>query len=1334
MPEVSAQSRRDGQIVTFYSFKGGTGRTMALANVAWILAANGMRVLIADWDLESPGLLRYFHPFMESTASAQPGVVDFIRGYEWAIDEIVGQRTANDMDEESEEAAQEAIITLIDGYVREVSRLAVPVSWRFPDDGTIHFLSPGQQDNGVYKHALSALEWDTFYDKLYGGEFLDALRAYLKSSYDYVLIDSRTGLSDIADICTLHLPDMVVDCFTLSTQGIDGAAQVAKQIQAFTERDIAILPVPMRIDHSREDKVTAGMEFAESRFAAVPIGLPAEQRSHYWADVEVPYRVGYAYEEALAAFGDRPGAPNTLLSSYERITARITGHAITRLPPRQEWLRLRTWRKFSRAPLASPPEVVIDFSPPDQLWAEWIAAVLAGAGLAARLVGEQVDGLAEAGAHAQVVAVMSDSYLSRLEDSSPTMESGAGPDLFIAVTDTSILPGTFDEVPVISLVDLSETEAVDRLIGLFEGSHPSERESVTGAMRYPADGRDQMDNLPTRNYNFTGRDAVLRQLREELRSRSRAIVLQTADIRGLGGVGKTQVALEYAHRFKDDYDIVWWLSCDPPQYIDASLVDLGKRLREMFGASVPEEGGVTAVAEQVLQYLSERAGERWLLIYDNAENIEAVTNLLPAGGGQVLITSRNERWEDRSAPIKTVKLGFFESSESISHLRRRQPAITAAEADQLAEELGNMPLAVASAGALLAAEDMPVSEYRSRLAVEPAHSLPDEHPLLAYPEAVSKAWHLSLDRLERRSAAAAWLLVICSVMASDVSFDLIYSAAMVDVLRDLDSSISEPNMISRLITQIDLLALIKVEYTARQIVVHRVIQTVVRQRLSPEQLQAARRDAHTLLVAARPKGDVDDPQLWPAFRQIWPHLRPSQAELSTREQVRDLLVDRVRYLYQRDDLEPGYRRGQAIEHAWLPMLTSERDPEVTRSLQKQLYRLRFNMANILRALGQFHQSRELDEQVLNGQRELLGENHPHTLQSRSSLAGDLRALGQYQEALTLDRTTYDSWAQQSGFGEDYAGTLMAANNLALSSLVNGDFRDALRRDRQTLKRRSSLYRSSRHPLVLASEIAVARDLIEAGRYREAARTLREVVARSHETLGDDARITLNARLWLGIAQRCAGEPEQAAVNIDTATSGLIRGFGPDSNDALAGRLSQGLNQLALGEFAAGRLVVEDVLAAYERRLGPGHPNVLICRLDVATAFCLDGDYATAQPQAKFAADRLAARLGPDHPYALGATLVLGSVLACLGQLEDAVAAEEVVLAKRTTVLGPEHPDTLRCQANLLLTRHQQGTGGQVDERQRVITELADQLGPGHPEVTAAARSRRLFCVLTPQPF
>jgi tetratricopeptide (TPR) repeat protein len=763
-------------------------------------------------------------------------------------------------------------------------------------------------------------------------------------------------------------------------------------------------------------------------------------------------------------------------------------------------------------------------------------------------------------------------------------------------------------------------------------------------------------------------------------------------------------------------------------------VDLGKQLRAVFGASVPEEGGADALTRQVLQYLSERAAERWLLIYDNAEDIAAIERLLPSGGGHVLITSRDERWDGRSAQSKVLRLGYFERPESISHLRRRLPVIAAADAENVAAELGDMPLAMAAAGALLASSKMPVSEYLERLHAQPVRQLSEGHPLREYPEAVAQAWHLSLDELGRRSAAAARLLRIWAVMVPEISFELIYSEAMVGILRDLDSAISEPTMVTRLVKQIELLALIKVEYNARQVVVHRVVQTVVRERMSAAELATARYDAHTLLVAARPKGEVDDPRTWPAYRQIWPHLRPSQAELDPREQVRDLLIDRVRYHRQRGALEPGRRRARTIENAWTPWLTAETDPVIARSLRKQLYRLRFNTANILRELGEFEESRALDEAVLQGQRELLGAEHPHTLQSRSSLAGDLRALGKYKEALALDRVTYDSWALSSGFGDDFAGTLRAANNLALSSLLNGDFRDALRRDRQTIKRRLALYGSSGHPLVLESGIAVGRDLIDAGRYREAARMMTEVAAQSHESLGDDARMTLNAQLWLGIALRCAGDPEQAAVQIDAAVSGLSRGFGADSSDALAGRLSQALNQLALGQFTTGRVVAEEVLAVYAGRLAPGHPNALICRLNVATALCLEDKYSAAREQVELAADGLTVQLGSDHPYTLSANLVRGSVLASLGDPAGAAVVEEQVLAARTKVLGLQHPDTLRCRANLLLTLRQRGINASADERQRVIAELTELLGAGHPDVAEARVNHRLFCVINPQPF
>ncbi len=383
MPVGGAGQRNDtGRIVTFYSFKGGTGRTMALANAAWILAANGKRVLIADWDLESPGLHKFFQPFMNPAVSDKPGIVDFIRQYEWNAKKLAARIEKSDLSgEDKSRTLQDAVAKLTSDLVAHVGQYMVPVDWPFAENGAIDFLTPGKQQDGVYVNALSALDWDTLYDDLGGAGFFDALRTELKSSYDYVLIDSRTGMSDIADICTLHLPDMVVDCFTLSAQGMEGAARIARQVQVHSERDITIMPVLMRVDHTQQADVLIGLRLAQSLFPELPAGMSQQERDQYWAEVQVPYLPAYAYEETLAAFGDLPGDRNALLPAYERIVARITGNEVTALPSLDEYKRLRTRLMFARAVSPDLPEVVIQYSPQDQLWAEWIAAGLAGAGI-----------------------------------------------------------------------------------------------------------------------------------------------------------------------------------------------------------------------------------------------------------------------------------------------------------------------------------------------------------------------------------------------------------------------------------------------------------------------------------------------------------------------------------------------------------------------------------------------------------------------------------------------------------------------------------------------------------------------------------------------------------------------------------------------------------------------------------------------------------------------------------------------------------------------------------------------------------------------------------------
>jgi tetratricopeptide (TPR) repeat protein len=1078
----------------------------------------------------------------------------------------------------------------------------------------------------------------------------------------------------------------------------------------------------MRIDRTQEQKVEDSLIFAAGKFKELPAGMQQQERREYWAAVEVPYQPAYACEEMLAVFGDMPGSPHSLLSSYERIVERITQGAVTSFPPREEWLRLRTRLLFSRAPSSSPPEVVLDFSPEDQLWAEWIAAALGSGGIRVRWLGETPAGPEDSGAATQDVAIVSDFSIARMRHADPA----AHHDVHIQVTDTP-LPSEFTEaegVRVIDLAGLSETQAADRLIEGLHGRRPADLEAETAALRYPGGNRRQVLNPPARNVNFTGRDTLLEDLHEEFRAQ-RGTSMVPVVIEGLSGLGKTQVALEYAHRFRADYDVVWWMNCGQSQYVDASLVDLANEVRDTFRASVPEGNGPD-IARYVLRYLSEgRADLRWLLVYDNADDVETISAFLPSGGGDVLMTSRDDRWAHVAASRRVTQ---FEREESVSHLRRRVPEITEAEATQVADILGHIPLAVAAAGALMASTGISVPEYLRMLDEQPALSLPEGHLLGDYPPPAVKAWCLSLDQLKKNSAAAARLLEICSMMTPDISTDLIRSQAMADTLRELDPAISERNMIAGLIRQIDLLALIKLDSNARQIQVHGVVQAVVNIRMAEPEKETARRGIHRVLVAARPEGEVDDPETWPRYRVIWPHLRPSGVMTSTEAPVRQFMIERVRYLRQRSDLVRARRRAEEIKDAWEAMLAKE--PGMP-GLRQQLLRLQFDLANVLRAQAHFPESRAVDEAVLAGQRRILSDEHPHILATRSSLAADLRALGDYQAAIDQDRETYETWTKT--YGDDDRGTLSAANNLALSYLLTGDFRQALARDRRTLDVRRSVLGPA-HPATLSSAIAVARELLVAGRYAEAATRMENVVDQCHVALGDDDPITLNARRWLGVALRSTGHPEQAADHLEAALIGLSRGWGEDSSNALGCRLNQALNLLALNRVPEGRAAAEGVSAVYKGRMGTEHPYFLICTLDIAVALCLGKDYPAAEAAARTAVEGLQARLGEVHPYTLAAKMVLASTWAYQNKLPEAEELEKTVTDESGRILGPQHPDTLRCRANLVLTRNALGAEAGVTTRQPVIAELDAVLGSDHPDVRAVIKGERLLCVVDPQPF
>jgi cellulose biosynthesis protein BcsQ len=339
--------KHSSKIITFYSYKGGTGRSMALANVAWVLASNGRRVLAVDWDLEAPGLHRYFYPFLsDSELILSDGIIDLM---------IKFQRERGKL-EEGVKPDHEWYMTQAN-LIRFTSSLA----WEFPDDGTLDFIPAGRQTDS-YSTRVTSFNWQSFYDNLDGGFFLEAVKERMREEYDYILIDSRTGVSDSSGICTVQMPDALAVCFTLNHQSIDGAAAVANSVyEQRREKDslIKIFPVPMRIENGEKDKLERRREYARRQFEPFPAHVPHEKHSDYWGEVEVLYVPYYAYEEILAPFGDKGGQTISLLASAERLTAHLTlgdsGGQITRLVnPPAEKNRQRTIAAYARESLDGP--------------------------------------------------------------------------------------------------------------------------------------------------------------------------------------------------------------------------------------------------------------------------------------------------------------------------------------------------------------------------------------------------------------------------------------------------------------------------------------------------------------------------------------------------------------------------------------------------------------------------------------------------------------------------------------------------------------------------------------------------------------------------------------------------------------------------------------------------------------------------------------------------------------------------------------------------------------------------------------------------------------------
>jgi transcriptional regulator with XRE-family HTH domain len=558
---------------------------------------------------------------------------------------------------------------------------------------------------------------------------------------------------------------------------------------------------------------------------------------------------------------------------------------------------------------------------------------------------------------------------------------------------------------------------------------------VLGAVR---GARPRVWNVPARNPGFTGRGDLLAEVREQLVAGDKAVVQA---LHGTGGVGKTQLAAEYAHRFAGSYDLAWWINAEQGGLIGDQVATLGLAL-----GCVQPGAGTEAVRAAVLAEL--RHLGRWLLVFDNAEDPADVAPWLP-GGGHVLITSRRRGWDEVAAPVEVDVLA---RAESVEILQARVAVLSETDADKLAAELGDLPLAIAQAAGFMADTGMTADEFLVLLRTR-AGQLLDQGAPGSYPRSLAAASGLMADQLARQDPAAAELASVCAFLAPEPIPETLFTGAVGVLPSELAARAADPLAWRQTLAHLTRQSLVRIDHRGLQM--HRLTQAILRERLTPTQAAATRKYVEAMLAASDP-GDPPNPVTWPRWARLTPHVLAADLAATDNSALRELADHTCWYLIERGDTCTAHDLANGLRQQWRDRLGDNHE----HTLAAAHY-----LAWTLLEMGRYAESRDLNQDTLARRRRVLGEDHPYTLYSAHNLAISLRKLGDVQAARDLDQDTLDR--HRRVLGQDHRSTLRSATILAHDLRELGEVDAARDLDQDTLDRRRRVLGQD-HPDTLAS--------------------------------------------------------------------------------------------------------------------------------------------------------------------------------------------------------------------------------------------------------------------------
>lgn len=644
--------------------------------------------------------------------------------------------------------------------------------------------------------------------------------------------------------------------------------------------------------------------------------------------------------------------------------------------------------------------------------------------------------------------------------------------------------------------------------------------------------KSSVHNLPQeRNPHFTGRARVLDLLHKSLIGSAEAGRVQA--VYGAPGVGKTQLALEYAYRHLAEYGLVWWMSAGEPTTLAVQYGKLAERL------GVKSQGVATSkTIAGVRRELQRR--KHWLLIFDNASDADAVREYLPEPTGHVLITSRSTKWHGAA---QSFCLRVLERADSLSYLERRTGLTLDRSADMLAQALGDLPLALEQAAATIAQATISYAEYLRRFEDHWAELLGSGRASGEYPDTVAMTWELACREVEQGNEQIAALLKVLAYLAPTPITRPILRRICSLLPVPLSNTLGDAAGLDAAIDTLQKFSLLAAD--DRSVFVHQLVGALTRDRLPPEQQRNWCEVALTTMLLAFPF-DPGIASSWADSGEALPHALAASTHAENNHinpasnakllnLVGDYLTQVGQYLQAREVLE----RALAISDRH----HGPDDPRRSAIIN--------NLGRVLKRLGDMRQARAHFEAALVLDQAAYGQSHPHVAEVVNNYGTVLHVTGdaetarkQFEWALEICRNYY---------GPEHAKVATVTNNLGYSLANSGDLDRALDHFTQAL-------------------------------------------ATAEASCGPDHPLVASIRTNLGIALRLKGKTDSALAELQRAAAIGESALGPDHPELARNLAHLGSLHQYRGEHATARQYFQRALDIDEKALGPDH-LLIIARLN-----------------------------------------------------------------------------------------------------------------------------------------